>query len=70
MNAMSRIDLYISYSKVKICLYASRHMVGVDATNNSMLLEYLRLMNDTGSEQRQEPRQTASITISHSMSLL
>jgi len=30
MNVLNRIDLYVSYSKVQLHLYASRHIVGVD----------------------------------------
>jgi hypothetical protein len=54
MNVISKIELYISYSKVKLCLYASRHVAGVDATNYVVLLEQLEVMPGIGSKQRQE----------------
>jgi hypothetical protein len=55
MNNITRIDLCISYSKVKVHLYASRHNVGVDTADNIMLLQHLGEIPDTVSKHRLEP---------------
>ncbi len=44
LNILSKIDLYVSYETVKLHLNAYRHIVGVDAHNNNVLLEQLSLM--------------------------
>jgi hypothetical protein len=41
INVLSRLELYISYSMLKIRLYAYKHIVGEDATMNHRLLEEL-----------------------------
>jgi hypothetical protein len=65
MNIITRIDLYVSFSKVKVHLYASRHIAGVDTTNNALLLQHFGEISD-----RQELPQTANTVRSLSMSML
>jgi hypothetical protein len=55
MNILSRIDLYISYCKVKMRLYAYNHIVGVDATDNQHLISHLGTTQSRISESIDEP---------------
>jgi hypothetical protein len=63
MNVLNRIDLYVSYSKVQLHLYASRHIVGVDTTINTMLQQHLGEIPDAAAEQRLEPPQNSVLRV-------
>ena len=41
INVLSRLELYVSYSSLKVRLYAYKHVVGADATQHRRLLEEL-----------------------------
>jgi hypothetical protein len=60
INIINRIDLSVSYSKVKVHLDAFRHVVGVDTDNSIMLLQHLGEIPNTVSKHGLKPSRTAN----------
>ena len=54
LNITSKMDLFIFYGKVKVRIHANRHIIGVDNTQNILVLAQSNLNTENQTQLHQE----------------